>query len=77
MADIRGDLHCHTTLSDGKNTLEEMAEAARGRGYSYLAITDHSSGVGMAGLQPLHFGMAFPVAGIFAMSIALSAVTTT
>ncbi|MFN8111703.1 MAG: DNA polymerase/3'-5' exonuclease PolX [Solirubrobacterales bacterium] len=42
-ADIRGDLHCHTTLSDGKNTLEEMAEAARGRGYSYLAITDHSA----------------------------------
>jgi DNA polymerase (family 10) len=41
--DIRGDLHCHTTLSDGHNTLEEMAEAARERGYSYLAITDHSA----------------------------------
>ena len=38
-----GDLHCHTTLSDGKNTLDEMAEAARSRGYSYLAITDHSA----------------------------------
>ncbi|MCB0876068.1 MAG: DNA polymerase/3'-5' exonuclease PolX [Solirubrobacterales bacterium] len=43
VADIRGELHCHTTLSDGKNTLEEMAEAARQRGYSYLAITDHSA----------------------------------
>lgn len=42
LADVRGDLHCHTTLSDGKNTLEEMAEAARDRGYSYLAVTDHS-----------------------------------
>ena len=41
--DIRGDLHCHTTLSDGKNTLKEMAEAARDRGYSYLAVTDHSA----------------------------------
>jgi DNA polymerase (family X) len=41
--DIRGDLHCHTTLSDGHNTLEEMAEAARELGYSYLAITDHSA----------------------------------
>jgi DNA polymerase (family 10) len=42
-ADIRGDLHCHTTLSDGRNTLEQMAAAARERGYSYLAITDHSA----------------------------------
>jgi DNA polymerase (family 10) len=41
--DIRGDLHCHTTLSDGHNTLEEMVEAARERGYAYLAITDHSA----------------------------------
>ncbi|HSJ18666.1 MAG TPA: DNA polymerase/3'-5' exonuclease PolX [Solirubrobacterales bacterium] len=41
--DIRGDLHCHTTLSDGHNTLEEMADAARERGYSYLAVTDHSA----------------------------------
>ncbi|MEO8091459.1 MAG: DNA polymerase/3'-5' exonuclease PolX [bacterium] len=44
--DIRGDLHCHTTLSDGRNTLEEMAEAARARGYAYLAITDHSASHG-------------------------------
>jgi DNA polymerase (family 10) len=44
--DIRGDLHCHTTLSDGRNSLEEMAEAARARGYAYLAITDHSASHG-------------------------------
>src|SRR3954452_11063385 len=41
--DIRGDLHCHTTLSDGRQSLEEMAEAARKRGYAYLAVTDHSA----------------------------------
>ncbi|HSF01983.1 MAG TPA: PHP domain-containing protein, partial [Solirubrobacterales bacterium] len=46
LGDIRGDLHCHTTISDGHNTLEEMAEAARGRGYAYLAVTDHSAGHG-------------------------------
>ena len=45
-ADIRGDLHCHTTLSDGRNSLEEMAEAARGRGYGYLAVTEHSASHG-------------------------------
>jgi DNA polymerase (family 10) len=44
--DIRGDLHSHTTLSDGRNTLEEMADAARDRGYAYLAITDHSASHG-------------------------------
>jgi DNA polymerase (family 10) len=43
---IRGDLHCHTTASDGKNTIEEMALAARERGYEYLAITDHSASHG-------------------------------
>ncbi len=46
LADIRGDLHSHTTLSDGRNSLEEMAEAARERGYKYLAITDHSASHG-------------------------------
>jgi DNA polymerase (family X) len=46
ITDIRGDLHCHTTLSDGRNTLEEMATAARARGYSYLAVTDHSASHG-------------------------------
>jgi hypothetical protein len=42
VADIRGDLHVHTRASDGKNTLEEMAEAAQALGYEYLAIADHS-----------------------------------
>ena len=41
--DIRGDLHSHTTLSDGKNTLDEMAEAAKAKGYAYFAVTDHSA----------------------------------
>ncbi len=40
--DIRGDLHAHTTASDGTSSLEEMAEAAKAMGYDYLAITDHS-----------------------------------
>ena len=44
--DIRGDLHSHTTLSDGRNTLEEMAAAGRDRGYAYMAITDHSASHG-------------------------------
>jgi DNA polymerase (family 10) len=46
LGDIRGDLHSHTTLSDGRNTLDEMAEAASERGYAYLAITDHSASHG-------------------------------
>jgi DNA polymerase (family X) len=45
---IRGDLHCHTTDSDGRNTLAEMAEAAQARGYEYLSICDHSKRVAMA-----------------------------
>jgi DNA polymerase (family X) len=43
LTDIRGDLHCHTTASDGRASIEEMALAARERGYEYLAITDHSA----------------------------------
>ncbi len=46
LGDIRGDLHAHTTLSDGRNTLAEMAEAGRARGYAYMAITDHSASHG-------------------------------
>jgi DNA polymerase (family X) len=42
-ADLKGDLHCHTTLSDGRNSLEQMAQAARDRGLEYLAVTDHSA----------------------------------
>jgi DNA polymerase (family X) len=44
--DIRGDLHCHTTLSDGRQTLEQMVEAAQARGLEYLAVTDHSASHG-------------------------------
>ncbi len=46
--DIRGDLHMHTTASDGKNTILEMAEAAKKLGRKYIAITDHSKRVSMA-----------------------------
>ena len=46
--DIRGDLHAHTNETDGHNTLEEMAEAAKEKGYEYLAITEHSKKVSMA-----------------------------
>ena len=46
LADIRGDLHCHTVASDGRDTIEEMALAARARGYEYVAITDHSASHG-------------------------------
>ena len=48
LAEIRGDLHMHTTETDGRATLEEMAEAARQRGYEYIAITDHSKALAMA-----------------------------
>jgi DNA polymerase (family X) len=44
--DMKGDLHCHTTLSDGRQTLEQMVDAARGRGLEYLAVTDHSASHG-------------------------------
>ena len=46
-ADIRGDLHCHTTWSDGRATVLDMALAARTRGYEYLAICDHTPNVGV------------------------------
>ena len=51
--DLRGDLHLHTTWSDGKASPLEMATAGRQRGYEYMAITDHSGGLGIAnGLKP-------------------------
>jgi DNA polymerase (family 10) len=43
LADLRGDLHCHTTWSDGKATVLEMGEAARELGYEYLAVCDHTT----------------------------------
>lgn len=47
--DIRGTFHCHTTYSDGANSLEEMAEAARAHGWEYLGIADHSKVAAYAG----------------------------
>jgi DNA polymerase (family X) len=46
LGDLRGDLHCHTTASDGTASIEQMAAAARDAGYEYLAITDHSATMG-------------------------------
>ena len=48
LGDIRGDVHMHTTETDGKATLREMAEAAAALGYEYIAITDHSKALAMA-----------------------------
>lgn len=47
--DLRGTFHCHTTYSDGRATVAEMAEAARARGWSYLGLGDHSKSAGYAG----------------------------
>ena len=53
LKDLKGDLQSHSTWSDGSFTIEQMAEAARARGLKYLAITDHSQGLGIArGLTP-------------------------
>ncbi len=46
--DLQGDVHMHTVETDGKNTIEEMAEAAKARGYKYIAITDHSKNLAFA-----------------------------
>jgi len=47
-ADLQGDVHMHTVETDGRNTIAEMAEAARARGYKYMAITDHSKNLAFA-----------------------------
>jgi DNA polymerase (family 10) len=53
LAQIRGDLHCHTTWSDGRASVEEIGAAARERGYDYVAICDHTPAVGaVRGLSP-------------------------
>lgn len=53
LSDLRGDLHAHSDWSDGVHSLEQMAEAARGHGLAYAALTDHSGGLGIAhGLDP-------------------------
>jgi DNA polymerase (family 10) len=49
LADIKGDLHMHTKATDGSNTMEEMARAAKNLGYEYIAITDHSVSTRVAG----------------------------
>jgi DNA polymerase (family 10) len=46
--DIKGDLHVHSKWSDGSHTFDQLVDAARGYGYSYIAITDHSKGLGIA-----------------------------
>jgi DNA polymerase (family X) len=46
-SDLRGDLHCHTTWSDGRTSVRELAEAARARGYDYVAVCDHTRSVGV------------------------------
>jgi len=46
LTDLKGDLHCHTTASDGTASITQMAQAARDAGYEYLAITDHSASFG-------------------------------
>src|SRR6516225_2417293 len=46
--DLQGDVHMHTVETDGRNTIEEMAEAAKGYGYRYIAITDHSKNLAFA-----------------------------
>ncbi|HTM23828.1 MAG TPA: DNA polymerase/3'-5' exonuclease PolX [Vicinamibacterales bacterium] len=48
LADLRGDLHCHTTATDGRDDIEAMARAAQAAGLQYLAITDHSRAIAMA-----------------------------
>jgi DNA polymerase (family 10) len=53
LGDIKGDLHTHTNWTDGGDTLEEMAKAARARGYAYMALTDHSQNLTLTrGLTP-------------------------
>lgn len=47
-ADLQGDVHMHTVETDGRNTIQEMAEAAKARGYKYMAITDHSKNLAFA-----------------------------
>jgi DNA polymerase (family 10) len=48
VGDIKGEVHCHSTWSDGAASIEEMARAALAKGYQYLAITDHSQSLGVA-----------------------------
>ena len=74
LSDLRGDLHAHTKATDGRNTLREMALAAKARGLEYLAITEHSRRVAMAhGLDPVR--LAQQLAEIDALNASLDGVT--
>ncbi|MEW6689257.1 MAG: DNA polymerase/3'-5' exonuclease PolX [Pseudomonadota bacterium] len=74
LADLQGDLHAHTRATDGRNTLREMALAAKARGLRYLAITEHSRRVAMAhGLDPQR--LARQLGEIDALNESLSGVT--
>ena len=74
LADLRGDLHAHTKATDGRNSLREMALAARARGLEYLAITEHSRRVAMAhGLDPVR--LARQIGEIDALNASLDGVT--
>jgi DNA polymerase (family 10) len=74
LSDLRGDLHAHTKATDGRNTLREMALAAKARGLEYLAITEHSRRVAMAhGLDPQR--LARQIAEIERLNAELSGIT--
>ncbi len=74
LADIKGDLHAHTKTTDGRYTAAEMAEAAKKRGYDYLAITDHSKHVSVArGLDAA--GLAKSIKEIDKLNVKLKGIT--
>ena len=74
LSDLKGDLHAHTKATDGRNTLREMALAAKARGLQYLAITEHSRKLTMAhGLDPKR--LAKQVAEIDELNTKLSGIT--
>jgi len=74
LSDLKGDLHAHTRATDGRNTLREMALAAKARGLSYLAITEHSRHLTMAhGLDPQR--LARQIAEIDELNASLSGIT--
>ena len=62
VADVKGDLHTHTSWTDGRDPLADMARRAKAKGYAYLAVTDHSPGLGMTnGLSAEHAALTEPV----------------
>jgi DNA polymerase (family 10) len=74
LADLRGDLHVHTTASDGRNSIREMALAAKAQGLAYIAVADHSQRLTMAhGLDPAR--LARQIAEIGELNRALTGIT--